>query len=290
MDNLAAKLHNDSCRICHLKNDFMILCNRCGLSRYCSIEHQTQHRPSHSELCIAYEEAERYSLDTKQHLFARFGGQFDLFDWSLAGQLPGNFLQCWHKMWADSASGKANLLAHWDTRDGLVLSLDTFLRLRDRPFGSPRMVDRIIPNLQLRLGKLDDCLETLLDAVNRQTGHRSGSLDILSTPLMHANIGFQFIVIVLKIIALRNLRDVSNVALVAHRLPVELVERCQEEAMAPLTWTMQGIRKGFGSIGGLSPSPDQSLLLACLLRPRSPHPDTFHHVLPNLHVPRPPRP
>ncbi|KAL6857820.1 hypothetical protein ACO1O0_005263 [Amphichorda felina] len=193
----------------------MIPCELCGLSLWCCAPHKAEDFNNHSFFCMNKIMLDDIIEDTKDKLDGYVGDQFDLYNWDLMAQVasthdnPTELLEL-HETWVNTVSSKANLLASWETRKATEVSLDMFLSLRGCPYISRRMVERTIPNLQLRLGKLE-CLETLIDGIEQQAGIHLVTLDIFLRPLEpHPDIGFQFLIIILKILALQSLRDMDN--------------------------------------------------------------------------------
>lgn len=253
MDNPAAKFYHDDCRICGAPAT--LSCPRCDMAKYCCQEHAAQHCEAHGEFCVAYDMAEQIlGKATRQFRAASREANVDVnpLNFGVIQQVLDRPFRMWHRQYLEGLSTMANLLAHADTAKALRSSAARFSDLSENPDASHRITNRILPNLYLRLGQEDECIQSMLSAMGRYAGNRPETFDVLNTTLTHTDVGFLFIVIVLKIKAYKTLDHVNNVALTGSRLPLELVRICQEQAMTPLAWTIRDIWKKFGPEDGLS--------------------------------------
>ena len=256
---IASKYCHDGCELCGAESP-ALSCRHCGLVHYCSKDHQDQSLARHSEFCVALDiNGSDESAAKRMLTFLARDADFDLFDYAKVRAekwLPqlGVLWQSWHPNYISLVATRASIQAQMTSRQALEGSLSAFLSLKrsKRLPISTRILDRVntrilsrfIPGLQLRLGKLDDLMVTMLEEIERDTMRKPERFDILSTVLCHRDIGFQFMVIVLKIIALHNLIDVSNAAATSCRSPQEIVRLIQEEATIPLLWTVKDLRTG----------------------------------------------
>jgi hypothetical protein len=260
---IASKYCHDRCELCGAESP-ALACPHCGLVHYCSKDHQDQSRATHGEFCVALDINGSDERSVKRMLtFLARDEDFDLFDYAKVRAekgIPqlGVLWQSWHPSYISFVATRASLQAQMISRQALEGSLSSFLSLKrskrlpinTRILGrvNTRILSRFIPGLQLRLGKLDDLMVIILEEIERDTKRMPESFDILNTAVYHRDIGFQFIVMVLKIIALHNLIDVSNAAATSCRFPQEIVRLIQDEAAIPLLWSVKDLRIGAESI------------------------------------------